>query len=248
MAGAPSVPEGRLVYAIGDIHGRSDLLAQLLRDIRNDAAAHVSATRRTLVFLGDYVDRGPDSRGVIEILISGLPDGFDAIFLMGNHEWFLIDFLKRPEVLSHWMYNGAAATLSSYGLPTSASILADAEPNVWRDQFAAALPPSHHTFLVSLELTAVIGDYVFVHAGLRPGVPIDRQDPKDLLWIREPFLEAQDGFAYMVVHGHTPGARPVIRENRIGIDTGACMTGRLTALRLFASDRAFLMTPEERGG
>lgn len=242
MADAPSVPEGRLVYAIGDIHGRSDLLAQLLRDIQDDAAAHDPATRRTLVFLGDYVDRGPDSRGVIEILISGLPDGFDAVFLLGNHESFLLDFLERPEVLSLWIYNGALATLSSYGVLPSSPALADAAPGVLRDRFAAALPPSHRTFLASLELMAIIGGYAFVHAGLRPGVPIDRQDPQDLLWIRDAFLEAKESFGYMVVHGHTPESEPVIRKNRIGIDTGACMTGRLTALRLFAAERAFLMT------
>ena len=242
MADLPSVPEGRLVYAVGDIHGRSDLLTELLRKIEDDAASHVSATRRTLVFLGDYVDRGPDSRGVVEILSSGLPDGFDAIALKGNHEWFLLDFLEHPKALPLWLYNGAAATLASYGVPSSVHPQADSAPDVLREQFAAALPSSHRSFLASLEMTAVIGGYLFVHAGVRPGVPLDQQDPEDLLWIREPFLETRESFGHIVVHGHTPGTEPVVPKNRICIDTGACMTGRLTALRLFASERAFLTT------
>ena len=245
MVDLPSVPEGQLVYAIGDIHGRRDLLVQLLREIEDDAASHVSATRRSLVFLGDYVDRGPDSRGVIELLCTGLPVGFETVFLKGNHEWFLLDFLERPEALPLWLYNGASATLASYGVPSS-SPTADTEPSALREQFAAALPSSHRSFLASLEMTNVVGSYLFVHAGLRPGVALEHQDPEDLMWIREPFLEAREHFGYIVVHGHTPGPEPVVRSNRICIDTGACMTGRLTALRLFASERSFLMTSGDK--
>lgn len=242
MEDAPKVPAGRLVYAIGDIHGRADLLDRLLRDIELDAAAIHGVARRTLVFVGDYVDRGPDSRGVVDRLLTGPPSGFDAVFLRGNHEAFLLDFLRRPDALSLWLYNGAAETLASYGLDVSDTALRQADAGTWRDRFVERLPQDHRAFYEALALSAVIGDYLFVHAGVRPGVPLDRQDPGDLMWIREAFLESRRSFGHMVVHGHTPGSEPVTRPNRIGIDTGAWMTGRLTALRLWGTQRRFLTT------
>ena len=236
-----TVPRGELVYAIGDIHGRSDLLAELLSQIEQDAAAS-GATTKTLVFLGDYVDRGPDSRGVIDLLATGLPSGFKAHFLKGNHEEFLLDFLADPSSLDGWLRNGGEETLRSYSVDVDGLEARRAPPLAWQAALLDVLPKAHWRFLESLELKRVIGDYVFVHAGLRPGVPLEDQKPDDLLWIRQLFLDCQEPFEKVVVHGHTPDRAPVVRSNRIGIDTGAVFSGCLTALRLENETRAFLST------
>ncbi|ODS01380.1 hypothetical protein AUC68_00520 [Methyloceanibacter methanicus] len=236
----PTVPEGEVVYAIGDIHGRTDLLSALLALIAQDAARS-DHSKKTLVFLGDYVDRGPDSRGVIDMLSRGPLDGSKRIVLKGNHEQFLLDFLNDPGCLDSWCRNGGEPTLASYGVDIDRLERIGARRG-WREAFMAALPPTHLRFLESLELTCVVGDYVFVHAGLRPGVPLAAQVADDLLWIRHEFLEAQEPFGKIVVHGHTPGDKPVVRTNRIGIDTGAVFTGCLTALRLANGTRDFLQT------
>ncbi|ODR97200.1 hypothetical protein AUC70_13145 [Methyloceanibacter stevinii] len=235
-----TVPDGQVVYAIGDIHGRSDLLTELLALIESDAAGGIAA--KTLVFLGDYVDRGPDSRGVIELLSANLPPGFATHFLKGNHEQFLLDFLDDPSWLDGWLRNGGEQTLRSYGADIDGLRDRRAPPAAWRDAFLEALPEAHLRFLTTLELKCVVGDYVFVHAGLRPGVPLDRQAPDDLLWIRHEFLDSEEPFGKIVVHGHTPERTPVVRPNRIGIDTGAVFSGSLTALRLENGTRAFLRT------
>ena len=237
----PTVPDGEVVYAIGDIHGRTDLLSALLALIERDAARG-DPSKKTLVFLGDYVDRGPDSRGVIEMLSAGPLGGFDAHYLKGNHEQFLLDFLNDPDCLHAWCRNGGKPTLTSYGVDIDRLERIGAPPEAWREAFAAALPPAHLRFLESLELTCVIGDYVFVHAGLRPGVPLAEQVADDLLWIRHEFLDAEEPFGKIVVHGHTPERKPVVRTNRIGIDTGAVFSGCLTALRLANGTRDFLQT------
>lgn len=234
-----AVPPGQLVYAVGDIHGRADLLAEMLRQIAEDAAP-LDAERRSLIFLGDYIDRGPDSRGVIDLALEGLPEGFEAVYLKGNHEELLLDFLQGGVGLPLWMVNGADATLASYGVDLS-QLLGQTE-DAWHAAFLAALPDAHRRFYESLGLMVSFGDYLFVHAGVRPGVPLDRQDPHDVIWIRDEFLSSEEDFGKVVVHGHTPGAVPVIRPNRIGIDTQAWMSGRLTALRLFGDERLFLST------
>jgi serine/threonine protein phosphatase 1 len=241
----PSLPQGQLVYAIGDIHGRVDLLTRLLAQIEADAKRSGGVERKALVFLGDYVDRGPDSRRVVDVLLGGLPKGFNAHFLKGNHEAMLLDFLQDPSTLGQWLANGAATTLQSYGVNVSGLARADAEPELWRDAFLARLPRTHFRFFDDLELAVSFGDYFFVHAGVRPGVPLDAQSPLDLIWIRGEFLRSKEGFGKMVVHGHTPGAVPDLRANRIGIDTGAVFTNRLTALRLANGARGFLQTEEE---
>jgi serine/threonine protein phosphatase 1 len=237
-----SVPPGSLVYAIGDIHGRLDLLDALLAMIVADAQG-VEATERLLVFLGDYIDRGPDSAGVIDRLISGLPEGFASICLKGNHEAIMLDFLERPAQLNLWVENGAAATLASYGLDAYGFDWHWGDEAGCRDDLVAAMPANHRSFLEELRLSYQCGDYFFAHAGVRPGVPLDAQRPQDLIWIRAPFLESDADFGKVVVHGHTPGERPVVRPNRIGIDTAAWLRGTLTALRLEGTDRAFLATP-----
>jgi diadenosine tetraphosphatase ApaH/serine/threonine PP2A family protein phosphatase len=230
-----------LVYAVGDIHGRADLLAALLHQIEADAQA-AEAKTRTLVFLGDYVDRGPNVRGVIETLLAGLPQGFETHFLKGNHEALLLDFLRDPATLEAWFLNDGDTTMASYGVDTDALYRARARPAEWRDAFAAALPDAHLRFFRGLELSVSRGDYLFVHAGIRPGVPLAAQTESDLVWIRRPFLDWNEPFEKCVVHGHTPGHELVTRANRICVDTGACFTGRLTAVRLEGANRSFLQT------
>jgi serine/threonine protein phosphatase 1 len=235
----PHAPDGALIYAVGDIHGQLHLLDALLEQITADAG-RADAQRCVLVFVGDYVDRGPDSAGVIERLVSGLPEGFEVRCLMGNHEAILLKFLDDPESFDHWLMNGAEETLASYAVDAPRSGAPTSARAACRDSFASALPSSHRAFLNDLPLFASFGDYLFVHAGIRPGVPLQDQSHKDLMWIREEFLESDADFGAVVVHGHTPGLEPVVRSNRIGIDTGAFVYGRLTALRLFGEARDFL--------
>ena len=238
--GTPRTPKGALIYAVGDIHGQLHLLDALLARIAGDAAGTTGAQRRIIVFIGDYVDRGPDSAGVIARLCAGLPGGFETRALKGNHEALLLGFLERPGTYAHWRMNGADATLISYGVDPPRE---DAPPGVaaaCRDAFAAALPPAHLAFLNALPLSCSLGGYLFVHAGIRPGVALEDQKPEDLMWIREDFLDSGDDFGMVVVHGHTPALEPDVKPNRIGIDTGAWVNGRLTALRLFKSGQSFL--------
>ena len=236
----PSLPQGQLIYAIGDIHGRSDLLALLLDKIAADAAHSKDAKRRTLVFLGDYIDRGHDSARVVDMVLGELPQEFDAHFLKGNHEAILLDFLDDPSFLGQWLANGADATFRSYGMDLEELIRKGATPEAWRRAFLASLPEAHRDFFETLELAVAFGDYLFVHAGVRPGVPLEAQDPHDMVWIRAPFLQSDEDFGKIVVHGHTPAREPVIRANRIGIDTGAVFTDRLTALKLEDGSRTLL--------
>lgn len=238
----PALPKDHLLYAVGDIHGRLDLLQAMLDRIEADVAADRLEGRRILIFLGDYVDRGPNSRGVVEKLVNDLPRGFAVHFLKGNHEALLLDFLEEPWRLDHWLLNGGDATMRSYGVDTEQLARLGAPPEVWRQAFAEALPEAHLRFFRTLKLTVSFGDYLFVHAGVRPGVPLGAQAEADLIWIRGPFLEHADPFGKIVVHGHTPTQRPVTRLNRIGIDTGAVFTGHLTALKLKDGTREFLQT------
>jgi serine/threonine protein phosphatase 1 len=238
----PAVPAGQRIYAIGDIHGRLDLLDQLLRMIALDDAEQKPLERRTLVFLGDYVDRGPDSAGVIDRLLTGLPETFEPIFLKGNHEEMLLQSLTESMMVSSWLANGGAQTLVSYGVlrdDYSGMSLRTADVG---PALAAALPERHLAFLRQLKITATFGDYFFVHAGVLPGVALDSQEEEDCLFIREPFLSHRGSFGKIVVHGHTPVQEPEVRSNRIGIDTGGFFTGRLTALRLEGEYRGFLAT------
>jgi serine/threonine protein phosphatase 1 len=238
----PTLPQGQLLYAVGDIHGRLDLLASMLELIEADARDSGSAERRTLVFLGDYVDRGPDSQGVVERLLSDMPRGFDPVFLKGNHEAILLDFLQEAWRLDHWLLNGGGVTMQSYGVDTERLARLAAPPAAWQQAFAEALPEAHLRFYKALKLSVAFGDYLFVHAGVRPGIAIEAQSEADLVWIRGPFLNHTGRLGKIVVHGHTPGTAPVTRSNRIGIDTGAVFSGRLTALRLKDDSRGFLQT------
>lgn len=229
------------LYAVGDIHGRDDLLAELLVKIEQDAAAK-SPAKNVLVFLGDYVDRGLQSCQVLDRLISGLPEGFEAVFLKGNHEEALLQFLDDAQFAKTWKYYGGLETLHSYGVT---DLTLSDEPTVFeqaRDRFNAVLPAEHRQFLESLSYSVSFGDYFFAHAGVRPGIGLERQSEQDLLWIRDDFLSSRSNFGKIIVHGHTPREEVEFRSNRIGVDTGAYMTNVLTALVLEGSSRELVQT------
>lgn len=232
---APAVPEGLALYAVGDIHGRADLLDRLHRAIRADAETRGAAERR-IVYLGDYIDRGADSAGVVDRLVDGPLPGFGAVHLCGNHEDFLLRFLTDESVAPHWLHNGGDATLASYGLA------AEGDWTRLQRNLRRALPRRHLAFLEGLALTHAAGDYLFVHAGIRPGLPLDRQRREDLLWIRGEFLDSTAPHGPIVVHGHSIAHDVEFRANRIGIDTGAYMTGRLTGLALEGGERRLIQT------
>jgi serine/threonine protein phosphatase 1 len=236
-----SVPAGTVVYAIGDIHGRLDLLHRLEEKILRDAAT-VDAERRLMVFLGDYIDRGEHSFGIIEHLLQAPPDSFERICLIGNHESYLLRYLDDSSVAVAWLANGGRETLMSYGVSPPNGNEADDWPEQIQAELRAGLPHSHEEFLRALKVSHREGDYLFVHAGVRPGVPLDRQDPEDLIWIRKEFLTDQRDFGAVVVHGHSVRPEPENLPNRIGIDTGAYKTGRLTCAVLWQSERRFLST------
>jgi serine/threonine protein phosphatase 1 len=237
------IADGLAVYAIGDIHGRLDLLTALLAQVAADAERHPADQRRQLVFLGDYIDRGTESRGVIDALLRpGWPD-FPRIFLMGNHEDAMLEFLDEQSDGVAWLTYGGLETLLSYGvairrLPTSAASAAEL-----RETLRAAVPQDHVDFLRRCVLSHAEGDYVFVHAGVRPGRPLGQQDRRDLLWIRDEFLRVAGALpGKVVVHGHTICDAPQDLGHRIDIDTGAFVSGRLTCLVLRGTARRFLTT------
>ena len=233
--------DGRLIYAIGDVHGRLDLLEDLLRRIADDIAVSKSAQRPVLIFLGDYVDRGAFSKGVIDCVIKlkALGD-IEVRALKGNHEQSLLGFLTDPQVGPGWFQHGGAATLVSYGVAAPQTHNAT---EIWEqasEAFAKVLPAEHLKFYRELEISAEYGDYIFVHAGLRPGVPIEQQTEQDMLWIRAEFLEERRPFGKVVVHGHSPEPEPFLSKVRLGLDTGAYATGILTAARLFDGACTFI--------
>ncbi|MDZ4375235.1 MAG: metallophosphoesterase family protein [Phenylobacterium sp.] len=217
---------GRLVYAVGDIHGHAEVLDDLLGQIVADMEASRPITTPLLVFLGDYVDRGSDSRGVIERVLKLTADRrVEVTALKGNHEDALLRFLDDPGYAASWIENWGETTLRAYGVdPWGGAEV--------REAFLAAFPPAHRAFLDGLAVRHEVGDYLFVHAGVRPGVLLADQNERDLIWIRYDFLESDADFGKVVVHGHTPSPRPQMRANRIGIDTGVYYTGVLTAVRL----------------
>ena len=231
------VPEGRRVYCVGDIHGRDDLLREMAERVEADLKVR-SFDRAVTVFLGDYVDRGLGSMQVVERLArSAWPT--PMIALAGNHEDFLMAFLDDGSLLEVWRGLGGLETLHSYGVDVGLAI-AGRDFKAVQGAFAARLPEHHRHFLETLKVSTDIGDYFFCHAGVRPGVPLDRQDRDDLLNIRDPFLSSGAEHGKLVVHGHTPSVVPEVRPNRIGIDTAAYATGRLTCLVLETDERRFL--------
>ena len=240
---AARLAEGKAVYAIGDIHGRLDLLEQTLALVDEDARHHPKDASRSLVFVGDYIDRGPESRGVIERLLDDPLPGFATVRLMGNHEDALLGFIDGHSDGLGWLTYGGLETLMSYGVPVRALPSDPASAEELRQATRAALPASHEAFLRRCAFQHVEDDYVFVHAGVRPGRGLDRQSPQDLLWIRDDFLRSATPLPGMViVHGHTICDNPQDLGHRINIDTGAFVSGRLTTLVLRGGARRFLDT------
>ena len=242
-AGRPArVPPGVCVYAVGDIHGRVDLLAALHRLIAEDASHLTPGTDKLVVYVGDYVDRGLESRQVIDLLLDRPLPEFSAVHLLGNHDAWLLSFLVDAQVGPTWLRYGGDATLHSYGVSVGLQRDDARLHDKLQAELRARVPRRHVDFLQSLQLNYETGDFLFVHAGVRPTLPLDRQTTEDLLWIREPFLSWRRDLDKVVVHGHTVGADPIVRNNRIGIDTGACWTGCLTCLVLEEGDYRFLST------
>jgi len=240
----PSLPPGERVYAIGDVHGRLDLLAVLVEQIAADDAARGAATTHVLL-LGDLIDRGRDSAAVVRRIMAG--DRRFASFgaLKGNHEASLLSVLEGDtRWLESWLTYGGRATLVSWGV--AGAVIDNGEPAEIAAAAACAVPPAEWRWLAGLPSSQRHGDYFFAHAGIRPGIPIAVQTDADLLWIRHEFLADARDHGACIVHGHTISPEPESRGNRIGIDTGAYRTGTLTAVGLEADRRWFLATGAER--
>ena len=238
--GPPRTPRGHRAYAIGDVHGRLDLLDRLLAAIERDAERRPQ--RKTiLVFLGDLIDRGPDSRGVIERLRNFRHERLKLVFLAGNHEEVLLRLLNGERgILPSWLKYGGAQCLESYGFDPAKLDVGNERASL--SMIRDVIPQSHVGFIESFADTLRFGDYLFVHAGIRPGVDLSLQSQTDLRWIRAPFLNDQSDHGLIVVHGHTISKEVEMGPNRIGIDTGAYRTGRLSALGLDGEDRWLLDT------
>jgi serine/threonine protein phosphatase 1 len=234
-----AVPEGVRLYAVGDIHGRRDLLDRLLAAIDEDDAARGPA-RTELIFLGDLVDRGPDSAGVVARLMA-LAETRPVRFLMGNHEEVFLRAVEGDQRALRFLVRiGGRETLLSYGISEEEYRTVDYDGLL--DLLRARVPPAHIAFLSAFEPWIEVGDYLFVHAGLKPGIALAEQKRSDLCWIREEFLNHRDSFGRMVVHGHSITEEIDERPNRIGIDTGAFASGRLTAIGLEGEQRWYLST------
>lgn len=235
-------PDGTIVYAIGDIHGRLDLLAEMHARIAADIMRRRPADWR-IVHLGDYVDRGPDSKGVIEFLVRKTAMDGRNVALAGNHDVGFLDFLARPDREGLFALYGGVETARSYGVG-----LDPADPFAFRAgcrALDAAVSQEHRAFLRTLPRSAAFGDFFFCHAGIRPGVALDAQDPDDLIWIRGEFHRCRDLFAKVIVHGHTPVAEAQIHANRVNVDTAAFASGRLTALVVDGREKRLLAVGPE---
>ena len=238
----PRGARGCRAYVIGDVHGRLDLLEQLLGEIERDRTER-PARKTLLVFLGDLIDRGPQSAQVVERLRTFSTKGIRTVFLLGNHEEVLLRILEGDAALvAKWRWFGGSECLSSYGIePAQLAKLSEEQA---LDEVRKAIPAEHAKFFGSFVDTCRFGDYLFVHAGIRPGVRIEEQLQSDLRWIREPFLFDDSDHGCVVVHGHTISDEVQERPNRIGIDTGAYRTGILTALAIEGDRRWYLQTRE----
>jgi len=233
----PRAPDGVTVYAIGDIHGRADLLGTLHRRIAVDPAKG----NKLVVYLGDYVDRGAESRQVVDLLLGGPPAGCRAVHLRGNHEQAMLDFREDWQVGADWLSFGGTETARSYGLKPP--LAPDPESLVdLQKAVDGGVPAAHWAFFRDCVPNHVAGDYLFVHAGVRPGVPWDLQSPQDMMWIRDSFLRSRADHGKMVVHGHSISEGVEFRPNRIGIDTGAYYSNILTCLVLEGTDTRLIQT------
>ena len=223
----PSLPAGLRIYAVGDIHGRLDLLNKLLARINTDITLRPTV-RPVYVFLGDYIDRGSSSRETIDRLIEHGKTN-KSVFLKGNHELIAIKCLSDSSLFDQWLRLGGLETLVSYGVPPE-TLANGKQIAELQSAFHSALPQAHFRFFRDLQNSFECGDFFFAHAGVKPNVELSRQKESDLLWIREEFLSSNDDFGKIIVHGHTPTSEIEVGPNRINIDTGAFATGRLTCL------------------
>jgi len=239
-----SLPEGMRVYAVGDIHGRADLLELLHQAIIRDARDN-PARENLVIYLGDYLDRGTLVRRTLDVLIDGLPPGFRTEFLMGNHEQLFLDMEQDPSLLDLWINLGGHATLLSYQVQVPGSGFSAERARQIHHELFLSLPGKHLDFLRGLKPFVHKGGILFVHAGIRPGKALDRQSPEDLFWIREDFLDSDMDFGFRVIHGHTISRQVQEFPNRVGIDTGAYATGVLTCAVLENSRIRYLSTGPE---
>jgi len=231
----PRMPAGLSIIAYGDVHGHLDLMEAILRKAQ-DKAAREPEKRHIVLSLGDLVDRGPDSAGVVARMMGTLP-GCELVALRGNHETLMIAFLDGDPQATTWLSWGGLETLRSYGVETEgANLLSPGDVEFLREGFRARMVPAHLEFLRTRPVSLTYGDYFFVHAGARPGIPLPLQAEEDLIWIRDEFLFSRQRFEKKIVHGHTPADRPEILDNRVNLDTGACYGGTLSAA-LFEEDR-----------
>lgn len=240
------VPDGRIVYAVGDIHGRLDLLDEMLERIANDARRFADFSK-CLLFLGDYIDRGPSSRGVVEQLLGNPLPRFEKVFLLGNHEQVMLRYLGGDlRIACHWLQKGGIEALESYGIEVTEERMADeAALEALRLEMQRVIPSAHIRFLKNLRASHREGDYYFAHAGILPGVPLERQTVRDQIWIRARFHRSPLDHGVRVVHGHEVVPEVEVLPNRIGIDTGAYRTGILTCLTLHGDTVRFLQSIPE---
>lgn len=238
---AARFPDGRVGYAVGDIHGRADLLERMVNMLETRAASETrDGGMPIVVFLGDYVDRGPESKRVLDILVKLRPQGYERHYLKGNHEQSMLAFMDAPLANKVWLRQGGVETLLSYGVTPPSPV--SNNDNDWIEAGAAltaAVPDSHKLFLNTLERYRAYGDYAFVHAGIDAARTLEEQTDDDLFWARERFIASKRRFSHRVVHGHTPVDRPHIDERRIGVDTGAYASGTLTAARFEGDEVTF---------
>jgi len=237
----PEAPDNTRVYAVGDIHGRADLLSRLHDRIRDDAAAS-GLDRKVIIYLGDYVDRGETSKAVIDLLLDEPLEGFETIFLKGNHEEMMLGFLENAPVGAMWLHNGGDATTYSYGVRMESPSAVDHRYFGMQQALREKISERHLAFLRNLDLYHIEGGYLFVHAGIQPGTPIAKQKSEDLLWIRHEFIESEADHGHCVVHGHTIFSQPEMCLNRIGIDTGAYYTNVLSCLVLEGTEQRLIQT------
>ncbi|NKB20491.1 MAG: serine/threonine protein phosphatase [Alphaproteobacteria bacterium] len=237
----PSTPAAARLYVIGDIHGRADLLQDLHRQIIDDAAT-APELRKTVIYLGDYVDRGDASRAVLDLLVENPLADLNPIYLSGNHEQMMVAFLEDIAIAGMWLRNGGDTTLLSYSVGMPADKTGDEKLRSMQRDLREKLPPAHLEFLRRLGLYHIEEDYLFVHAGVAPGIPIEDQGSEDFLWIREEFLRSKAHHGHCIVHGHSIVDMPEFLPNRIAIDTGAYYSGRLTCLVLEGQERRFMQT------
>jgi serine/threonine protein phosphatase 1 len=235
----PRGPDHTRLYAIGDIHGRADLLIEMHSMIRADAKDFDG--RKQVIYLGDYIDRGLQSKQVVEMLIEPQLSGFDTVFLKGNHEQAMLDFLEYPEATAGWLSFGGRETLLSYGINVTFMPLMKDMQNL-AAELGEVLPESHREFLEDGLLSFRSGDYYFVHAGIRPGIPLEDQHFEDQLWIRDEFIDSDADHGAVIVHGHTITPEPELTANRIGLDTGAFHSGVLTCLVIDGPEQRLLQT------